>query len=272
MTDQWQRDMISGQKRVTAMGSLVIFVWSATLSLPALGQDEKHYHEESRANPIDAVPGASKGWRSMVARLNGIARSGPVDVYFLGDSLTQFWQNQGQAVWALDYAPLNAGNFGIAADRVENILWRLQNGNLGGLQPKAFVLMMGTNNLAATPADPPAKVVSGIVQVLNFIKKKRPSAKILLVSILPNGDAPQSDLRENIAETNRLLAATCDGLAWVEFVDAHNSFVDSEGRWKPGLTLDGTHLTAKGYDVLSNRLRPALGKALKSQPIDKKAP
>jgi len=185
-------------------------------------------------------------------------------VYFLGDSLTQFWQDQGQAVWALDYAPLNAANFGITADRVENILWRIQNGNLGELKPKVFVLMMGTNNLAARPADSPAKVAGGVAQVLRFLLKERSSSRILLLSVLPSGDALQSELRRSIVATNRLLAEACDELGAVKFVDLHDAFLDDIGRWKPGLTLDGTHLSNKGYDLLSNHLRPALTRTLNS--------
>jgi len=272
MTDQWQRG--SGRHRglIALMGLMTIFLISATANIAALGQDEKNYHEDREGHQIKAVPAISKGWISEVQRLNRAAQGDSVDVYFLGDSLTQFWQNQGQAVWALDYAPLNAGNFGIAADRVENILWRLQHGNLGDLQPKVFVLMMGTNNLAARPADPPLKVVRGIVQVLTLITTACPSADVLLLSILPGGDDPRSKLRENIASTNRLLSHACAGLSAVEFIDVHDDFLDHDGRWRPGLTLDGTHLSARGYDVLSNRLRPVLARTLKARSTAKEEP
>lgn len=260
------------------MGLVAVIFIGATANIPALGQDEKHYREasddgsDSKDSRIDARPAVSKGWRSVVAQLNRAAQGGPVDVYFLGDSLTQFWQSQGQAVWALDFAPLNAGNFGIAADRVENILWRLQNGNLGKLQPKVFVLMMGTNNLAATPSEPPAKVVRGIVEVLSFITQARPSARVLLLSILPNGNVPHTELRKSIVETNRSLAEHCQQLAAVTFVDVHDAFIDAGGQWKPALTLDGTHLSARGYDVLSTELRPVLAEALQAKPAGKGAP
>src|SRR5690606_11425250 len=74
------------------------------------------------------------------------ARRGGFDAVFFGDSLTDGWHNLGKAAWERFIAPLNAGNFGLGGDRTQQVLWRMVNGELDGLDPKVFVLLIGTNN------------------------------------------------------------------------------------------------------------------------------
>ena len=82
------------------------------------------------------------------------ARAGHIDLYFLGDSITRRWG-------ATDYPQLlehwkasfhrDAGNFGWGGDKTENILWRIQNGELDGVNPRVIVLMAGTNDVGSRP-------------------------------------------------------------------------------------------------------------------------
>ena len=98
--------------------------------------------------------------------------------------------------------------------------------------------------------------------MLKMIQMKLPESRILLVSILPNGNNPQSGLRKSILITNtNLRKMTLPGKA--EFIDVHDAFLDSSGNWKRGFTVDGTHLTMRGYEVLMNKLREPLAKAMK---------
>ena len=93
-----------------------------------------------------------------------IAKAGNVDVLFIGDSITDAWRRpspDGKAVWDANFAPLRAANFGISGDRTQHLLWRLQNGELDGIKPKAVVMMIGTNNTGferdnTTPRNTPA--------------------------------------------------------------------------------------------------------------------
>src|SRR4029453_8878988 len=81
------------------------------------------------------------------------AKQGGIDLYFVGDSITRRWGTSDPqykeflANWRRNFFGWNAGNFGWGGDRVQNILWRLQNGELEGVRPKAIVLMAGTNNV-----------------------------------------------------------------------------------------------------------------------------
>src|SRR4051794_22202229 len=46
---------------------------------------------------------------------------GRADVAFLGDSITQNWENDGEHVWDTQIAPLKAANFGFGGDRTEHV-------------------------------------------------------------------------------------------------------------------------------------------------------
>jgi len=73
------------------------------------------------------------------------ARRGGIDVYFLGDSIVRRWGATDYpellANWKANFFGWNAANFGWGADRIENILWRVEHGELDGVNPKVIVLL-----------------------------------------------------------------------------------------------------------------------------------
>jgi len=97
---------------------------------------------------VEPVPRTDGGWKDRHELLNKRAAEAgdKAQVIFIGDSITQGWEGAGKDVWARYYAHRNAVNLGIGGDRTQHVLWRLDNGNLNGLKPKAAVLMIGTNN------------------------------------------------------------------------------------------------------------------------------
>jgi hypothetical protein len=86
------------------------------------------------------------------------ARRGGIDVYFTGDSIIRRWGATDYpdllANWQQNFFGWNAANFGWGADQAQNVLWRLENGELDGVNPKIVVVLAGTNNLGATPYSP----------------------------------------------------------------------------------------------------------------------
>src|SRR5262245_19325863 len=85
------------------------------------------------------------------------AKAGGIDLYFLGDSITRRWgctDPQWAANldnWKKNFFGWNAGNFGWGADGIQNMLWRIQNGELDGVHPKVISILAGTNNVGTTP-------------------------------------------------------------------------------------------------------------------------
>src|SRR5262245_5982384 len=102
---------------------------------------------------VEARPRLDRNSQTAHAQLLEKARAGGIDIYFEGDSITRRWgatdpqYKELLANWRQNFFGWNAANFGWGGDKVQNILWRLQNGELDGVHPKIIVLMAGTNNL-----------------------------------------------------------------------------------------------------------------------------
>ena len=108
------------------------------------------------------------------------ARSGGIDLYFLGDSITRRWGALDYpdflTHWTKTFLGWNAGNFGWGGDRTENILWRLENGELDGVNPKVIVLLAGTNNVGPEPGDEARveDVTRGLQAIVDPCRRRRP--------------------------------------------------------------------------------------------------
>jgi lysophospholipase L1-like esterase len=187
------------------------------------------------------------------------------DICFVGDSLTEFWNAHGRAAWQQHFRGWQAVNCGIAADRTEHILFRLQALDLANAKPRALVLMMGTNNLGMEPPDSPEEVAKACAAALDIIQKASPETRILLLTIPPSGPEPNSALRRSIRTTNDLLRRLAKQRD-VPVLDTYPLFVNENDAWLSGLTLDGTHFTADAYEILAQALQPKLAALLGPAP------
>src|SRR5688572_3683316 len=115
------------------------------------------------------------------------ARRGGIDVYFLGDSITRRWGATDYpdflANWRQNFHGWNAANFGWGADTTQNILWRLENGELDGVHPRVVVLLAGTNNVGTTvPAsgdeEKAADIARGVTAIVRAIQTRAPKATV----------------------------------------------------------------------------------------------
>ena len=115
--------------------------------------------------PNDAViPVPREGnWMKRHESFNERVKQGNVDLIFIGDSITQGWEGAGKDVWQQYYAKRNAVNLGIGGDRTQHVLWRLDHGNIDGINPKLAVLMIGTNNSGSNTSEQIADGIKAIV-------------------------------------------------------------------------------------------------------------
>ncbi|MFG6433775.1 GDSL-type esterase/lipase family protein [Roseateles sp. LYH14W] len=179
-----------------------------------------------------------------------------VDLVFLGDSITQGWENEGKAAWTRHFAKHNAVALGFGGDRTENLLWRLQNGELDGMAPKAIVMMIGTNNTGERLEDP-ALTVAGIQRNLDEIRKRQPQAKVLLLALFPRGEKPDDLMRRHNAKINALLPALADGKR-VVFLDLAHALTNTDGTLSKDILPDSLHLSPQGYDIWARSLEAPL--------------
>ena len=139
----------------------------------ALAQSDAEKHDAIRPVPREG------GWMKRHESMNERVAKGNVDIVFIGDSITQGWEGRGKNVWAKFYGGRNAVNLGIGGDRTQHVIWRLQNGNLKGISPKAAVIMIGTNNSGSNSPEQIAEGVTEIVKILNeWIEKERNQNKV----------------------------------------------------------------------------------------------
>jgi lysophospholipase L1-like esterase len=193
------------------------------------------------------------------------AKSGGIDLYFEGDSIARRWGATDYpellAHWNETFHGWNAADFAWGGDRTENILWRLENGELDGVDPKVIVLQAGTNNVGREPGDEArvADVTQGVKAIVDLCRKKAPAATIVLTAIFPRNDNPA--VNPTIARINANLQEMADGKT-IRFLDVNSRLADAEGNLLEGMTVDGLHPSLKGYEVWAEGLRPILTELL----------
>jgi lysophospholipase L1-like esterase len=198
-------------------------------------------------------------WMRSHENFNAIAKKGGIDLLFLGDSITDGWKGGGKNIWGARYASLKPANFGIGGDRTENVLWRIRNGNLDGISPKALVLLIGTNNVWR---DTPAQVAEGVATIVQEIRTRLPETKVLLLAIFPRGEKPDDSNRPKIAEINASLAKLDDGQR-VFFLDIGRTFLQPDGTISKDIMPDYLHLTPAGYQLWSDSMQEKLTELMK---------
>lgn len=209
------------------------------------------------ANPA-TNPVPRNDWIARHEGFNAIAKKGDVDLLFLGDSITDGWRGNGKAEWDRRFAGLKAANFGIGGDKTEHVLWRLQNGNLDGIRPKALMLMIGTNN---TGRDSVEQIAEGVAAIVKEIQQRSPTTKILLLAIFPRSEKPDAPVRAKIAEINRIIAGLDDGQT-VFFLDIGEKFLQSDGTLPKSIMPDSLHLNHAGYKIWADAVEPKLKELL----------
>ena len=217
-------------------------------------------------------PQYPQAWQAMhngfVARTKENATK-PVNVVFLGDSITQGWGGEGKAIWAKRYEPLGAVNYGIGGDSTRQVLWRIQRGEVDGLAPKLVVLKIGTNNLYSDfNAGTNDEIADGITTIVTALRAKLPRTRILLLGILPR----QNDYFSNrVAAINANIARLDDGNA-VRFLDVGAKFLDAPGKVKPTLfTGDKLHLVAAGYQIWADAMQTLFDAMLNAPTLNEKS-
>jgi lysophospholipase L1-like esterase len=220
--------------------------------------------------PAD-VPAPRTDSNSMIAHRQLLAKrtQGKIDLYFEGNSITRRWgatdYPQFLANWKENFFGWNAADFGWGGDRTENILWRLEQGELDGVNPKVIVLLAGTNNVGGRPGgdEKVADITRGVRAIVELMHRKAPNATIVLTGIFPrNGTGPDSlAVIPEIRRINANLIQLADGRS-VRWIDVSDRLADANGKLHEGMMMDGLHPTVQGYRIWADALRPILTELL----------
>jgi beta-glucosidase len=216
--------------------------------------------------PVAPVARTDEHYRERRAAFEARKARGPIDVLFIGDSITRRWV-EAPEIWEQSFGAWRPANFGVGSDTAANLLWRLENGDIDGTRPRVVVLLIGTND-APTRSGP--WIAAAVRACIDVIKRKIPGVRILLLAILPRGPqkpggaTPDSPwLMDVIDAANRELAGLENGDT-VRFLDVGASLRGPDGEVDTTLMPDRLHLVASGYLVLANALEAHLGEMMRS--------
>lgn len=190
------------------------------------------------------------------------AARGEIDLLFLGDSITEGW-NEFHPSWKRHFSKRNAANFGIGGDRTQHVLWRLENGEIAGIQPRVVVLMIGTNNIGQNSAE---EIAEGVEAIVEKLKTGLPGTRILLLGVFPRGSAESPDQTEvepdpRVGQVNAIIKGLGDGER-VTYLDIGAAFLNEDGKIPRDLMPDFLHLSRAGYWTWAEAMEPTLWELL----------
>ena len=206
------------------------------------------------------IPQTDAWWITQHEHALARIREGNIDLVMIGDSITQAWGNEGRRVWDTYYGHRRAVNLGFNGDRTEHVLWRLDHGEIDGINPKLAILMIGTNNTGAHH-DPPEETAAGIHAILTTLRTRLPATKILLLGLFPRMASADDPIRRINGTVNDHLRAYADN-QHIFFMDLSRHFLDVRGRLSQDLMPDFVHPNEHGYQVWADGMEDMIKRLL----------
>jgi lysophospholipase L1-like esterase len=221
--------------------------------------------------PVPKIEEDGYDWYAKHDRNLQAQKNQQFELVMIGDSITHNWCGDGPGLrdigirnWNSAIAKYKVLNLGFGYDRTQNVLWRLQDGELKGQSPKLIVLNIGTNQFSISPnydGDTPEDAAEGVIAVLKQIREIAPESEVVVMAVFPRGpDRAFFDPRIN--RLNQLVRAYVVQEKKMEFLDISGSFLNPDGSLKLELYIDeGCHPNNAGYQVWAEALQPYFEKA-----------
>jgi beta-glucosidase len=206
--------------------------------------------------PQDADWLPKSDWLQRHAAFLAQRDAAPVDLLFVGDSITEGWLTDGRDTWDREFVPRRPLNLGIGGDETQHVLWRLDHGEIDGLSPKLAVLLIGTNNLGNV-GHTPAEVAAGVAAVVASLRAKLPATPVLLLGLFPRERQPDAPLRQAVWAVNELIAPLGNGTD-VHYLDIGSAFLRRDGVLPAKVMPDYLHLSAEAYQTWADAMRPTV--------------
>lgn len=250
--------------------ALRLFVFVTVLMLPALVSAAGKRTADSAVTPTFASWHQKQNDRIMADLQK---RQGDVGLLLVGDSITDLWPAKGPKSYA-EFSQWKPLNVGISGELTEHVLYRLLNGNIEGIAPKAAMVLVGTNNLGVHLDEKPEWVAAGVRKIVDTLREKSPNTKILVLALFPRGvekkdpdgffknTKPTDRIRVRTDETNKHIREIADD-KMVFFMDFGEAFVDADGSVRTDLMPDNLHPNEAGYRVWMDAVKPKLEELMK---------
>lgn len=238
-----------------------------------MGDQSRDTSKESNTAvvPVSKLENDSYNWWNRHAEVLRIKEAIDPEIVLIGNSITHFWgglpklvhadgsprEPNGAKSWASVFGGRRVLNLGFGWDRTQNALWRLDHGELDGLHPKTVIVDIGTNNTSETTnarMNTAEEIVQGIREVCVRVRSKVPGAKIVLMAIFPREKDPQHPRRLLINEVNKRLKIFSEEHQ-LTLIDIGPEMLAADGTFLPGIMLDFTHPTDKGYQIWADSIK-----------------
>ena len=221
--------------------------------------------------PVPKLENDSYDWWNRHSDVLRIKDSVNPEIVLVGNSITHFWGGEprlryadgkprvpnGPKTWDSLFHNYRVLNLGFGWDRTQNVLWRLDHGELDGLHPRIVVINIGTNNTSQTSQarkNTAPEIVEGIRAIFIRVRSKVPDAKIVLMAIFPREQNPDNPRRVLINEINKQLETFANEQK-ITFIDISHKMLAADGTYLPGMTFDFCHPTEKGYQIWADGIR-----------------
>ena len=198
---------------------------------------------------------------------DAVARAGtPVDVAFLGDSITDNWDEKGRGGFFPGKGYLNRG---IGGQTTPQMLVRLRPDVLVH-KPKVLVVLAGTNDIAGNTGPTTNEDIEQNLAAIAELAGAH-GVKVVLASILPISDYHQKPdvvaqvirrpmMRINAVNTWLRQYATEHGHVFLDYAPAVS---DARGMLKSELSEDDLHPNAMGYAAMTPLAEAAIAQAMR---------
>lgn len=207
-----------------------------------------------KSSTVIPVSRSDEWWVARQAVVNERVKQGNVDILFLGDSITHTWDDCPD-LWAKYFGKWQAVNAGFGGDRTQNVLWRIENGNIAGISPKLCVIMIGTNN-SNGDENTAEEIADGIKAIVCKLRTELPQTKILLLAIFPRGEGPSAQ-REKNAKASLLASEIADN-KMVYYMNINDKFLDKNGILPKDVMHDLLHLNQNGFKIWGEAITPKI--------------
>ena len=221
--------------------------------------------------PVSKLENDSYDWWQRHSDVLRIKDSINPEIVLIGNSITHFWGGEpklkyadgkpripnGPKAWDSLFGNYRVLNLGFGWDRTQNVLWRLDHGELDGLHPRTVIINIGTNNTSQTQnarMNTAPEIVEGIHAVCMRVRSKVPGAKIILMAVFPREESPAHPRRILINEINKQLEAFANEQK-ITFVNIESKMLTPDGILPREIAGDFCHPTEKGYQIWVDGIR-----------------
>ncbi len=228
--------------------------------------------ENTAIIPVSKLENDSYDWWERHAEVLRIKDSINPEIVLIGNSITHFWGGEpklkyadgkprkpnGPQAWNSAFGQHRVLNMGFGWDRTQNVLWRIDHGELDGIQPHLVIIHIGTNNTSETKnarKNSAPEIIEGINEICKKVRVKVPEAKIVLMAIMPREQLPDHPRRQLINEINRLLRIYAEKQN-ITLVDLGPKMLAPNGSLSNEIAFDFCHPTEKGYQIWADAIKP----------------